>query len=92
MTTNTLAPIIEYRALATDTNEVLAVVRENLGNDKVTDRDLDRIILEGISWRVPTLEGPEPVKSLEGIIVHWTTPSRLLKNSEVYSGLKAGRR
>ena len=82
MTTNTLAPIIEYRALATDTNEVLAVVRENLGNDKVTDRDLDRIILEG----------PEPVKSLEGIIVHWTTPSRLLKNSEVYSGLKAGRR
>ena len=79
--TNTLALTTEYRALATEINEVLAVVRENLGNDRVTDRDLDRIILDGLSWRVPTLEGPEPVKSLEGIIVHWTTPRAYWRTS-----------
>ena len=75
--TNTLATITEYRALATDTKEVLAVVRENLGNDRITERDLDRVTMPlggGLSWTVPTLEGEESIKSLEGIIVHWTTP------------------
>ena len=72
--TNTLATITEYRALTTNTNEVLAVIHENLGNEKMTDRDLDRIILDGLSWSVPTLEGDESVKALDGIIVHWTTP------------------
>ena len=72
--TNTLATITEYRALTANTNEVLAVIQENLGNEKMTDRDLDRIILDGLSWSVPTLEGDESAKSLDGIIVHWTTP------------------
>ena len=79
--TNTLATITEYRALTTNTNEVLAVIQENLGNEKMTDQDLDRIILDGLSWRVPTLEGEESVNSLDGIIVHWTTPRAYWRTS-----------
>ena len=79
--TNTLATITEYRALTANTNEVLAVIQENLGNEKMTDRDLDRIILDGLSWSVPTLEGEESAKALDGIIVHWTTPRAYWRTS-----------
>lgn len=76
-TKNALAKIEDYRALAADAKDILAAVRENIGNERVTDRDLDRITLPlggSQNWAVPTLDGEESVKSLDGIIVHWTSP------------------
>ena len=66
-----------YLALQADASSTLAIVKENLGNHRITDRDLDRITVPlggGVSWTVPTLEGEETAKTLEGIIVYWTSP------------------
>ena len=66
-----------FLALQADASNTLAIIRENLGNDRITDRDLDRITVPlggGVTWTVPTLEGEDTAKSLEGIIVHWTSP------------------
>ena len=66
-----------YMALQSDATGVLGTVRENIGNDRITDRDLDRITVPlggGLNWTVPTLEGEDSAKTLDGIIVHWTAP------------------
>jgi len=66
-----------FLALQSDATNTLAIIRENLGNDRITDRDLDRITVPlggGVTWTVPTLEGEETVRTLDGIIVHWTKP------------------
>ena len=66
-----------YMALQSDATSVLETIRENIGNDRITDRDLDRITVPlggGLNWTVPTLEGEDSAKSLDGIIVHWTAP------------------
>ena len=72
-----LKNIETYMALQTDATSVLETIRENIGNDRITDRDLDRITVPlggGLNWTVPTLEGEDSAKSLDGIIVHWTAP------------------
>ena len=66
-----------FLALQADATTTLSTIRENLGNDRITDRDLDRITIPlggGVNWTVPTLEGEDTVKTLDGIIVHWTAP------------------
>tara|TARA_Y100000310_G_C20586466_1_gene765674 strand:- start:120 stop:827 length:708 start_codon:yes stop_codon:yes gene_type:complete len=66
-----------YMALRGQATDVLDAVKANIGNDRITDRDLDRVTMPlggGLSWTVPTLEGEDSSKSLDGIIVHWTSP------------------
>jgi hypothetical protein len=66
-----------YLALQDNATDTLLAVKENLGNDRITDRDLDRITMPlggGLNWAVPTLEGEDSVKELEGVIVHFTPP------------------
>ena len=66
-----------YMALQSDATSVLETIKENIGNDRITDRDLDRITVPlggGLNWTVPTLEGEDSEKTLDGIIVHWTAP------------------
>ena len=66
-----------YMALRGQATDVLDAVKENIGNDRITDRDLDRVTMPlggGLAWTVPTLEGEDSAKSLDGIIVHWTSP------------------
>ena len=66
-----------YMALQSDATNVLQTIKENIGNDRITDRDLDRIVVPlggGLNWTVPTLEGEDSIKTLDGIIVHWTAP------------------
>ena len=66
-----------FLALQSEATDVLQTIKENIGNDRITDRDLDRITVPlggGINWTVPTLEGEDSTKSLDGIIVHWTSP------------------
>lgn len=53
-----------------------AVIEENFGNDGIQVFDLDRITIPaggGIAWEIPTLEGPESEKFIEGVIVAWRT-------------------
>ena len=64
-----------YIALQSDATSVLQTIRENIGNDRITDRDLDRTTVPlggGLNWTVPTLEGEDSAKTLDGIVVHWT--------------------
>ena len=72
-----LKKIETFMALRSSPVGVLEAVKENIGNDRITDRDLDRITVPlsgGLNWTVPTLSGEDSAKSLDGIIVHWTSP------------------
>ena len=73
----TLVKIDQYAALANKPQEILDLIRDNLGGDAITDRNLDRVTLPlggGLNWAVPTLTGEDSIKTIEGIIVHWTRP------------------
>jgi hypothetical protein len=69
-----LAPFVDrYPAFAGDAAEIIETMRENLGNAKLSAFNLDRIKMPsggGLAWEVQTLEGPEPQKTLTGIIVY----------------------
>jgi hypothetical protein len=55
----------------------------------LTQFDLDRISIPaggGLSWNVPSLDGEESVKALEGIIVHWKEPRAYWSSSFEDSG------
>ena len=72
-----LKKVETFLALQSNATTTLEAIRENIGNDRITDRDLDRITIPlggGINWTVPTLEGEDSTKTLDGIIVHWTAP------------------
>ena len=72
-----LKKVETFLALQNTPVGVLETVKENIGNDRITDRDLDRITVPlggGLNWTVPTLEGEDSAKTLDGIIVHWTAP------------------
>ena len=72
-----LKKIETFMALQSDATNVLQTIKENIGNDRITDRDLDRIVVPlggGLNWTIPTLEGEDSQKRLDGIIVHWTAP------------------
>ena len=72
-----LKKVETFLALQSNATTTLEAIRENIGNDRITDRDLDRITIPlggGINWTVPTLEGEDSAKTLDGIIVHWTAP------------------
>ena len=72
-----LKKVETFLALQSTPVGVLETVHENIGNDRITDRDLDRITVPlggGLNWTVPTLEGEDTAKTLDGIIVHWTAP------------------
>ena len=72
-----LKKVETFLALQNTPVGVLETVKENIGNDRITDRDLDRITVPlggGLNWTVPTLEREDSAKTLDGIIVHWTAP------------------
>ena len=60
-----------------DRDEFLAVIQENFGDTGIQPGDLDRIKMPaggGTAWEVPTLEGEEHFKEVEGIIIAWQSP------------------
>ena len=40
-----LKKIETFMALQSDATNVLQTIKENIGNDRITDRDLDRIVV-----------------------------------------------
>jgi len=63
-----------YKALSVPAHQLTTFLIENIGSDGLRPQDLDKIKVPaggGSAWEVPTLKGPEPVKVLEGIILHF---------------------
>lgn len=55
--------------------DIAQIITDNLGSDRMDVRSLPtvRIPTGGNQfWTVPTLEGPEARKALDGVIIHWT--------------------
>jgi hypothetical protein len=76
-----------YAALQIPEEDLNAIVEENLAGQKISEFDLDRIGMPaggGTTWEVPTLEGSEAVKQLQGVIVYWKEARSFWK--EKYSG------
>lgn len=74
------AAVANYPALAGDPAKLLDALRENMGGEKLTEFDLERIKMPsggGNFWEVPSIDGPQPVKVLEGVVV-------LTKNVRAY--------
>lgn len=79
-----LAPLSDavkdYPALRSDPGRVLAVLQENMGGEKITEFDLDRIkIPTGGStfWEIMTIDGVMADATVEGVVV-------LTKNVRAY--------
>ena len=52
------------------------IIADNLGGEQITPFDLDRVTVPAggaLSWEVPTLDGEESVKEIEGIVIYWRT-------------------
>ena len=65
----------DYQVM-TQAEDLRDIIEANVG-DSLSQFDLDRITMPAggaLSWTVPTLDGEESVKALEGIIVHWKEP------------------
>ena len=90
--TKELATKTDYIALAASAGALAETVGENLGDDTITDRDLDRVLIPaggGRAWEIPSIDGVETAETLEGIIVHWTMPRAYWRESLEQSGGKA---
>lgn len=76
MTKNAVAVVDEgpkYLALANTGADYGSIIAANLGGEKLQPSHLDRIKVPSggtIAWTVPTLEGEEVMKEIEGIIVY----------------------
>lgn len=58
-------------------DDVQAIIRDNFGDEGISPADLDRVKMPsggGTAWEVPTLDGDESMKTLEGVIVAWAPP------------------
>lgn len=71
-------PIIQnYLALKAESGKVTEIIKANLQGQTLTPFDLDRVTVPtggGTTFEVPTLDGSEPTKTMQGILVHFTTP------------------
>jgi hypothetical protein len=66
------ATVKDYPALRGDPAQALAVLRENMGGEKLTEFDLDRVKMPaggGKFWEVPTLGDVESTREIEGVVV-----------------------
>lgn len=75
--TTTAIEVVEskYLVLQGD-SDIVEIVQENLGSEGVSAYDLDRVKIPAggaTAFEVPTLEGEESVKEIEGIIIFWKT-------------------
>lgn len=69
-----LVEVKDYAALQQSPAQLNEIIKANLGNQKLSEFDLDRIGMPTggrTKWTVPGLEGEEEVAELTGVIVHW---------------------
>lgn len=73
----------------------LEALRENLGGERLSEFDLDRVKVPaggGTVWEVPSISGTEATKEIEGVIVfmrrgrtYWSTPDVTGESPDCYS-------
>lgn len=83
-------PKDRFPALLGDANNVIEALRENLGGERLTERDLSSILVPAggaTTWEIPGLVGVTETKTLEGVIVY-------TRNTRAYwpKGLDEGNR
>lgn len=74
MANTDLVKVEKYAAMQQDLDELVTTIRANVGNQQLSEFDLDRIKIPtgaGKAWTVPTLEGDTITQELQGVIVHW---------------------
>lgn len=74
-----LVPFESYRLATMDQDDLLEVIEANIGDGQINEQTLDRVKMPSggsITWNVPTLEGDEDTKEIEGVIVF----SKLIRN------------
>jgi len=68
---------LDYAIMNAEAQEIADAFAENVLGEQISAFDLDRITVPSGSgaaiWRVPTLDGEEELKSLEGIIIYQRT-------------------
>lgn len=77
----------EFAVLAQGAQAVQNIIQDNLGGGALTPFDLDKIRVPaggGLSWEIPTLEGPQSAKEITGIIVFHRPPRAYWRDK--YSG------
>ena len=85
-TTDLTVPEKNFLALADQ--DLRLALKENLGSGGTSVLDMPRIRVPaggGLSWTVPTLEGPKPREFMEGVIIHWT-PVRAMWRKDLGAG------
>lgn len=79
----------DYPVLFAGGVELAEVLADNFGPDGMSAGDLERVRIPaggGAAWEVPTLEGIEPIKAIEGIILSWTSPRSFWSESIEMTG------
>lgn len=64
----------KFMALAGDNGALQEALQENVGDDQLSEFDIDRVRLPtggGTTWEVPTLAGVTSTQEIEGIIIAW---------------------
>jgi len=69
-----LTKIDNFAALQMNAAELREVLKENLGGQQLSAFELDRVKIPsggGTMWEVPTLEGTEDAKAVEGVVIYF---------------------
>lgn len=84
---NELVKLENYAALQMNALELKEVLQENLGGEAISAFELDRVKVPsggGTTWEVPTLEGVEDAKAIEGVVIYFKNQNAYWK--EKYDG------
>lgn len=74
MPSTELVPAQSYAAVQMSPEQLLETIKANVGSQKLTEFDLDRVRIPaggGKAWEVPSLEGTEVTSDLQGVVVFW---------------------
>jgi hypothetical protein len=69
-----LMKLDNYAILQMNTADLKEVLQENLGGQQLSAFELDRVKIPsggGTMWEVPTLEGTEDAKAIEGVVIYF---------------------
>lgn len=84
---NEIVKLENYAALQMNALELKEILQENLGGEHISAFELDRVKVPsggGTTWEVPTLEGVEDAKAIEGVVIYFKNQNAYWK--EKYDG------
>lgn len=73
---NELVKVANYAVVKSENVDFKSILEANIGGEQIDQFALDRVKVPGaggIAWEVPTLEGVDMAKTVEGVIVGWKT-------------------